>query len=147
MRRSSRRLFAGGQYRGEARRRDRSRGSEGRLSFGASTAARAGGLRPQTVITNEILAPRVLARGSLRYRGFDEQEPTSGCRRYSRSVTLLSERIGYERGEYRRQADGAAQQGVKEDGDDDGGDGWIGEGRQRSSACGTAHRRKRARQG
>src|SRR5215212_549875 len=96
-RRSQRRLFPGGQYLGEARRRDRGRGSEGRLPLGPATAARAGDLSPQTVITKEILAPRPWASGRFalpdlasryaprdapvtlgHYRGLDEQEPTSG---------------------------------------------------------------------
>src|SRR5215207_11640098 len=67
-RRCSRRLFPGGQYRGEARRRDRRRGSEGRLPLGPATAARAGDLSPQTVITKEILAPRPWPRGASRCR-------------------------------------------------------------------------------
>src|SRR5215217_2788000 len=65
-RRSSRRIFPGSPDSGEARRRDRGRGSEGRLPFGSSIAARVGGLRPQTVITDEILAPRARIRGGPR---------------------------------------------------------------------------------
>src|SRR5215212_3934513 len=57
-RRSPRRLLPGSQYRREARRRDRRRGLASRFPLGPATAARAGGLRPQTVITNEILTPR-----------------------------------------------------------------------------------------
>ena len=67
------------------------------FSLGPATAARAGDLSPQTVITEEILAPRPWASGRFalpdlaslyasryapvtlgHYRGLDEQEPTSG---------------------------------------------------------------------
>src|SRR5215213_4888254 len=67
-RRSQRRLFPGGQYLGEARRRDRRRSFEARLPLGPATAARAGDLSPQTVITEEILAPRPWPQGAPRCR-------------------------------------------------------------------------------
>src|SRR5215213_3650755 len=67
-RRSQRRLLLGGRYRGEASRRDRGRGLEGRLPLGPATAARTGDLSPQTVITKEILAPRAWPQGASRCR-------------------------------------------------------------------------------
>src|SRR5215212_2893281 len=79
-RRSQRRLFPGGQYLGDARRRDRGRGSEGRLPLGPATAARAGDLSPQTVIAKEIRAPRRWAAGRVGVGGLAAREAGGGAR-------------------------------------------------------------------
>src|SRR5215203_1433580 len=67
-RRSQRRLFPGGQYLGEARRRARRRSFEARLPLSPAIAARTGDLSQQTVITKEILAPRAWPQGASRCR-------------------------------------------------------------------------------